>query len=85
MGEKEIANSQENKHWEIDIWKALFGRITIIFLIMQFVFLYIIYGDAEAKEKFWLSLIIFVPVYVVSFISYIKAKRHEQKRLRNEK
>lgn len=72
-------------HWEMDMWKCLFGRLTIIFIIMQFIFTYWIWNNDDFTTEFLLiSLLIFFPEYLISLVTYFRAREHEKERIKQE-
>ena len=74
-----------SEHWEMDMWKCLFGRLTIIFIIMQFIFTYWIWNNDDFTTEFLLiSLLIFFPEYLISLVTYFRAREHEKERIKQE-
>lgn len=68
-------------HWEMDLWKECFGRLVLVFLVLQAVFIYSIWNQEAFMSKFFISAPLFGFVYVASFWTWLKAKRHEKQRL----
>lgn len=81
----DIGDDNMSEHWEMDMWKSLFGRLTIVFVILQAIFTYWIWDNEDFGTKFGLSLFIFLPEYLICLVTYHRARDHEKERIAQER
>lgn len=73
------------KHWELDLWKAFFGRLCIIFAFLHLYLTWRLVKEEDFGQIYLIcTLIIFLPAYLLSLYTWIQAKHHEKERKGNE-
>lgn len=69
------------KHWELDLWKAFFGRLCIIFTLSHLYLTWRVMGEKDFWQVYLIcTLLIFLPAYLLSLYAWIQAKHHEKER-----
>ena len=77
------------EHWELDLWKAFFGRLCIIFALFHLYLTWRVMGEEDFWQVYLIcTLLIFLPAYLLSLYAWLQAKQHEKDRkirTKNEK
>ena len=69
------------EHWELDLWKAFFGRLCIIFALFHLYLTWRVMGEEDFWQVYLIcTLLIFLPAYLLSLYAWIQAKHHEKEK-----